>query len=106
MTRFELTQILAEKQSQLSIREVERSVKCVFDCLANALATGHRIEIRRFGSFSIRLRPERIARNPKTGETIRKPSKYSVHFKPGKEMRDRVNILKANDFRKEYTTVQ
>ncbi len=93
MTRSELIQIVSTKQSQLSDKEVEIAVKYVFDEMAEALGRGQRIEIRGFGSFSIRFRPARMARNPKTGAYVRKEGKYSLHFKPGKEMRDRVNLL-------------
>jgi len=91
MTRSELIQALAEKQSQLSYKETETAVKYIFDCLASALAKGYRVEIRRFGSFKVRFRAPRIARNPKTGELVQKEAKYTTHFKPGKEMRERVN---------------
>ena len=59
--------------------------------MADALAQGQRIEIRGFGSFDLHHRPPRIARNPKTGEAVNLPAKVAIHFKPGKEMRDRVN---------------
>jgi len=59
--------------------------------MSNALANGERIEIRGFGSFSLHYRPPRMGRNPKTGETVELAGKYVPHFKPGKEMRDRVN---------------
>jgi len=91
MTRSELIQIISAKQSQLSDKEVALSIKYVFDKMIEALAEGQRIEIRGFGSFAIRFRPARPARNPKTGERVQKEGKYSLHFKPGKEMRDRVN---------------
>lgn len=91
MTRSELIQIIASKHSQLSHRDVERAVKLIFDQLAEASAQGLRIEIRRFGSFAVRYRAPRMARNPKTGEYVKKEGKYILHFKPGKEMRERVN---------------
>ena len=64
--------------------------------MADALVQGKRIEIRGFGSFDLHCRPPRIARNPKTGEAINLPAKVVVHFKPGKEMRDRVNAAREN----------
>lgn len=92
MTRSELIQIVSGKQSQLSSKEIEMAVKFIFDQMAESLGKGQRIEIRGFGSFSIRFRAARMARNPKTGAYVRKEGKYSLHFKPGKEMRDRVNV--------------
>lgn len=91
MTRSELIKIIAIKQSQLSDKQIDLVVKSIFDQMIEALRNGKRIEIRGFGSFAIRYRPERMARNPRTGEYVRKKAKYSLHFKPGKEMRDRVN---------------
>jgi integration host factor subunit beta len=91
MTRAELIQIVSSKQSQLSEKNTEKIVKDIFNQMAEALGTGHRIEIRGFGSFSIRYHAARMTRNPKTGEGVSKAGKYSVHFKAGKDMRDRVN---------------
>jgi integration host factor subunit beta len=91
MTRSELIRIVSDNQSQLSEKQVEMAIKCIFDLMTDALGKGQRIEIRRFGSFSVRYRPARTARNPKTGAYINKKAKYSLHFKPGKEMRERVN---------------
>lgn len=93
MTRSELIQIVSSKQGQLSEKTTEMIVKDIFNQMADALAAGHRIEIRGFGSFSIRCHAPRMARNPKTGEYVSKAAKYSLHFKPGKDMRDRVNQL-------------
>ncbi len=90
MTRSELIQVMSAKQSHLSEKDMETAVKYILDGMAEALGQGQRIEIRGFGSFSVRFRPARMARNPKTGAYIRKEAKYSIHFKPGKEMRDRV----------------
>lgn len=91
MTRSELIQALSIKQSHLPAKDIEAAVKCVLDYMVDNLKQGKRIEIRGFGSFSIRFRPSRLARNPKTGEQVQKKAKYSLHFKPGKEMRDRVD---------------
>ena len=91
MTKSELIEILAQKQSQLAYKDVELSVKMLIDQMAQALATGERIEIRGFGSFSLHFRPPRIGRNPKTGEAVTLSGKYAPHFKPGKELRMRVN---------------
>lgn len=92
MTKSELMSILTEKQCHLSYKVIENAVKEVFDLMSNALQHGERIEIRGFGSFSLRYRVARDARNPKTGELVITMSKYAVHFKPGKELRERVNI--------------
>jgi len=90
MTRSELIQVMSTKQGNLSEREVELAVKYILEEMTEALSSGHRIEIRGFGSFSVRYRPARKARNPKTGVYIQKEAKHSIHFKAGKEMRDRV----------------
>jgi integration host factor subunit beta len=92
MTRSELIQVVSMKQSQLSYKETEAAVKYIFDQMTEALGQGYRIEIRGFGSFSVRFRLPRMARNPKTGAYVHKEGKYSLRFKPGKEMRERVNI--------------
>lgn len=91
MTKSELIEILASKQSQLAHKDVELAVKTILEHMAQTLASGERIEIRGFGSFSLHYRPPRMGRNPKTGEAVALGSKYVPHFKPGKELRDRVN---------------
>jgi integration host factor subunit beta len=91
MTKSELIERLAAKQSQLSAKDVELVVKSLLEHMAQALAKGERIEIRGFGSFSLHFRAPRTGRNPKTGEAVTLPGKYVPHFKPGKELRDRVN---------------
>lgn len=91
MTRSELIEKIAEQQSQLPAKDVELAVKLMINYLSNALSSGARIEIRGFGSFSLHYRGPRVGRNPKTGESVELAGKYVPHFKPGKEMRDRVN---------------
>ncbi len=91
MTRAELIDILANKQPQTPIKQIEQAVKLVFDHMSEALENGQRIEIRGFGSFALRYRSPRVARNPKTGEYVNTEGKYVAHFKPGKELRERVN---------------
>lgn len=91
MTKSELIEYIAEKQNQLPIKDVELAVKLLLDYMSDILATGDRIEIRGFGSFSLHYRAPRTGRNPKTGESVVLEGKYVPHFKPGKEMRDRVN---------------
>ena len=91
MTKSELIELIASRQSQLSSKDVELAVKTMIEHMAQALAHGNRIEIRGFGSFSLHYRAPRIGRNPKTGESVGLSGKYVPHFKPGKELRDRVN---------------
>ncbi len=91
MTKSELIERIASKQSHLPMKDVELAVKAVLDYMTTAMAEGKRIEIRGFGSFSLHYRAARLARNPKTGGSVRLSDKYVPHFKAGKEMRDRVN---------------
>ncbi|WP_264754705.1 integration host factor subunit beta [Mangrovitalea sediminis] len=91
MTKSELVEIIASKQTQLSVKDVELAVKTVIEHMSQALAEGQRIEIRGFGSFSLHYRAPRTGRNPKTGEPVQLPAKYVPHFKPGKELREEVN---------------
>ena len=91
MTKSELIEILAQKQIQLAYKDVELAVKTMIDHMGTTLANGERIEIRGFGSFSLHYRPPRVGRNPKTGASVELAAKYVPHFKPGKEMRERVN---------------
>lgn len=78
-------------QGQLSSKDVELAIKTMLEQMSQALATGDRIEIRGFGSFSLHYRAPRVGRNPKTGQSVRLDGKFVPHFKPGKELRDRVN---------------
>lgn len=91
MTRAELIEILANKLPQIPIKDIEQAVKLIFEQMSTALEAGQRIEIRGFGSFALRFRAPRVARNPKTGEYVNTEGKYVAHFKPGKELRERVN---------------
>src|SRR6056300_1911252 len=91
MTKSELIERIAGKQTQLSAKDVELAVKGVLETISQVLADGGRIEIRGFGSFSLHYRVPRIGRNPKTGEPVALSGKHVPHFKPGKELRDRVN---------------
>lgn len=79
------------RQTHLMHKDVELAVKMILDEISNALARQDRVEIRGFGSFSLHHRPARTGRNPKTGEAVEIPAKFVPHFKPGKEMRERVN---------------
>jgi integration host factor subunit beta len=91
MTKSELIERLAAKQTHLMQKDVELAVKLVLDHISNALARDDRVEIRGFGSFALHHRPSRVGRNPKTGAPVAIPPKRVPHFKPGKEMRERVN---------------
>ena len=94
MTKSELINELCFKHAHLNQKDVEYSVKVILEHMVKTLSTGERIEIRGFGSFSLRHRTPRTARNPKTGESVAVTSKVRPHFKPGKELRDRVNKSK------------
>lgn len=95
MTRSDLIQRLFGKQSYLSYKQTELAVRQILEQMALAIEQGKRIEIRGFGSFSVRYRGPRTARNPKTGESVIKEAGYMPHFKPGKELRERVNASAA-----------
>ncbi len=92
MTKSELIGSLAEKQPQLDQRDVELAVKGLLERMSAALEAGERIEVRGFGSFSLHERPSRIGRNPKTGNSVQVPDRRVPHFKPGKELRERVDL--------------
>jgi integration host factor subunit beta len=92
MTKSELIERLADKLNHLSAKEVEQAIKEILEMMAQTLAKGERIEIRGFGSFSLHYRAPRTGRNPKTGESVELTGKYVPHFKPGKELRERVNL--------------
>ena len=91
MTKSELIDALAAKQSHLAFNDVESAVKVMLVHMIQTLTSGERIEIRGFGTFNLRYQPSRTARNPKTGEAVVLPAKHKVHFKPGKELKDRVD---------------
>ena len=93
MTKSELIACLAERYPQLVAKDADFAVKTILDSIAEALAIGQRIEIRGFGSFSLNRRPPRIGRNPKSGEKVMVPEKRAPHFKPGKELRERVDAM-------------
>lgn len=96
MTRTDLIELLASGQNQLSERDVELAVKTMLESMSEALAAGERIEIRGFGSFILQFRSPRIGRNPKTGESVALPGRYVPHFKPGKELRERVMSVRKD----------
>ena len=90
MTKSELIELLARRQPHLKADDVDMSVKSLLQMMGSALAVGERIEVRGFGSFSLHYRPPRTGRNPKTGDTVALAGKHVPHFKPGKELRERV----------------
>jgi len=92
MIRSKLISHLADKHSNLTASDVVLAVKTVMESIYNHLARGGRIEIRGFGSFSPYTRPPRLVRNPRTGEKIHVPEKRVLHFRPGTELRERVNV--------------
>jgi len=96
MTKSELIEAIARRQNHLNAKDVELAVKHLIEVMSNSLAGGERIEIRGFGSFSLHFRPPRIGRNPKTGEAVALSGKYVPHFKPGKDLRERVNAGRDN----------
>ncbi|KAA6187028.1 integration host factor subunit beta [Thiohalocapsa marina] len=91
MMKSELIEALTEQQTHLADKDVELAVRLILERMSDALAEGERIEVRGFGSFSLHYRPARVGRNPKTGEAVSLDGKHVPHFKPGKELRDRVN---------------
>ena len=93
MTKSELIEILSQRQAHLKGEDVDLAVKALLEMMGGALATGERIEIRGFGSFSLHYRPPRLGRNPKTGESVALRGKHVPHFKPGKELRERVSTV-------------
>ncbi len=96
MTKSELIEMLARRQAQLAYRDIELAVKTILEHMANTLSGGERIEIRGFGSFSLHYRPPRLGRNPKSGEPVSLPAKFVPHFKPGKQLRERVDNVHSN----------
>jgi integration host factor subunit beta len=91
MTKSDLIERLSAKYLHLSSKDVEVAIREILEQMANTLQTGDRIEIRGFGSFSLHYRAPRVGRNPKTGEKVELLGKSVPHFKPGKELRERVN---------------
>jgi integration host factor subunit beta len=94
MTKSELISVLGSKQPHLSENDINLAVNNIIQSLTNAVSTGGRVEIRGFGGFSSVPRQARMGRNPKTGESISVPPRHVVHFKPGMDMRERVNKSK------------
>jgi integration host factor subunit beta len=91
VNRSELIKAISDKYTNLPHYIVVMAITHIFETMTNALMEAKKIELRKFGSFSLQFRPARLARNPKTGNTITMRSKYAVHFKPGKELHAKVN---------------
>ena len=95
MTKSELIEKLINKYPKLPVKTVEQAVREILALMVDTLATGdckNRIEVRGFGSFSLHYRDARVGRNPKTGEKVQLEGKHSPHFKPGKALKERVNL--------------
>ena len=88
INKKQLVDLISLNQDQLSHKDVELSVKAIFESMADSLKNGDRIEIRGFGSFALRFRKSRTGRNPKSGETVNIQNRYVPHFKPGKNFRE------------------
>jgi len=91
VNKKELIEKISKNQDQLPQRDIELAVKTIINCMTRALSTGERIEIRGFGSFTLRYRRPRIGRNPKSGMKVQINERYVPHFKPGKNLKKRVN---------------
>lgn len=91
MIKSELVQRLADKHPNLFHRDIEKIVSVIFDGIADALIDGHRVELRVFGAFSVKHRPARVGRNPRSGAPVEIEEKYAPFFKAGKDLRDRLN---------------
>ena len=95
MIKSELITRLSEKMTHLTEKQIADAVNTILKTMSHALVEGNRIEIRGFGSFSLHVRLPRRAHNPKTGEKVITKKKRTPHFKPGKELRDRINASKS-----------
>ena len=92
MIRSELVAQVASQNPDLTVRDVERVIDLVFDAVVDRLAAGGRVELRGFGTFSTRARSARVGRNPRSGDAVEVEAKSVPYFKPGKEMRARLNV--------------
>ncbi|MBC6981511.1 integration host factor subunit beta [Caulobacter sp. 17J80-11] len=97
MIKSELIARLAAEHPHLTHRDIERVVNIILDGMVEALESGGRVELRGFGAFSVRSRPARAGRNPRTGETVSVPAKHVPFFKSGKELRERLNLSGDED---------
>jgi len=92
MIKSELIAQLAAQNPHLYHRDVERIVTTIFEEISSALANGDRVELRGFGAFSVKQRPARVGRNPRTGAAVHVPEKHVPFFKAGKELREKLNV--------------
>ena len=92
INKKDLIEIIAKEQDQLPYRDIELSVKTIIKSMVRSLRKGERIEIRGFGSFSLRYRKPRVGRNPKSGQSVSIEERYVPHFKPGKNLKERVKL--------------
>lgn len=97
MIKSQLSTELTQQHPHIPERDVVTGIQLILDQLTKSLGMGRRIEIRGFGSFSLHHRPPRNAHNPKTGEKVRTEAKYTPHFKPGKDLKDRVNEAREDN---------
>lgn len=95
MTRSELIQQLASRHPELTQKDIELAVRLILDEIASVLEQKGRAEVRGFGAFSVFHRRSRKGRNPNSGKIIELPAKDVPHFRPGKELRERVNRTDA-----------
>ncbi|HEX6217953.1 MAG TPA: integration host factor subunit beta [Sphingomicrobium sp.] len=91
MIKSELIQIIAQENPHLYQRDIERIINTIFGEIGSALARGDRVELRGFGAFSVKSRPSRTGRNPRTGAPVNVAAKRVPFFKTGKELRERLN---------------
>jgi len=106
MIKSELIDALAKKQPHLQRKDVELAVACMLEQMSKALTTNDRIEIRGFGSFSLHYRPPYTGRDPRSGAELNLPAKYFPYFKPGKALRQRVDLLRATCQIKQKTSFE
>ena len=92
MIKSELVARLAQRYPHLYHRDVERIVSTILEGISKALAQGHRVELRGFGAFSVKVRPSRVGRNPRTGQPVTVEEKRAPFFRTGKELRERLNM--------------
>ena len=99
MNKSDLIKRMSDRLDELQTRDVDMAVHTMLELMSDRLATGSRVEIRGFGTFSNHYRQPRVVRTPKTGEVgIHKPGKYVPHFKPGKELKERVDASNLPEF--------
>ncbi|OGV32284.1 MAG: integration host factor subunit beta [Legionellales bacterium RIFCSPHIGHO2_12_FULL_35_11] len=96
MIKSEFIANISNKVTNLPEKTITDSINKLLSLMSDVLARNERIEIRGFGSFSLHYHPQRNAHNPKTGEKVLTADKYSPHFKPGKELRERIDSFKEN----------